>query len=139
MTCKINTILNEVKAVLIAANTSAGNRVFRRLEEPLPIDQSPAISIRYVGDASNSMGAGLVKRDLTFQIDAMSRAANAEEEALELIAAVQSVLYSSSTVKALVARLDNERGEAQSDDAESGACLVSRQYRAIYNTVESQL
>lgn len=135
----INTILNAVQTLLINANTAAGSRVFRRLEEPLGMDESPALDVRYQGDTSSDMGGMQVKREIFFEVAALSRSATPESDALELMAVAHNAIMQDRTLGGLVALIGNDRGEAQSDDAEVGACLVSRQYRAICNSNAYQL
>ncbi len=144
---KINDILNEVKGRLIAAQTPAADRVYRRLEEPLSLSASPAIDIRYQGDSIRDpagtphpgMQGRVVTHELYFEVAALSRATDAEADALDLIAAVHAALLSDPTLGGLVAHLDSERCEAQSDDAESGACAITRQYRAIWRAPSNGL
>lgn len=134
---RINTIIDAVVTAL--QGVAGATTVTRRREEPFAPAECPVIEIRYRNDNPTPIGLGRVKRELWLDVSVLVRGTNAEAEAIDLMAAAHAALCKSGQLGGLLAKLQDERGEAQSDDMDIDGVLIVRSYKAVFDAADPEL
>lgn len=121
-----------LKTLLLAANTSAATRVDSDREESFAREESPALLIELVSDASTPHGRGVEINELTFVVISLARSEGWRTAVNTLRLQAHQALMSDSALGLMLANLHRTRAEWRAAAADLPFGYCAQQYSGKY-------
>lgn len=132
MSTRREQLMQAVKARLMGA-TVAGDHVFRARAIPLERALSPAIVIRWQGDARvEKISADIESRDLSVLVEVLTRGDEPDSLADPLVVSAHAAMFSDPTFGGLCAKVIPGDVEFDEDEADQSAGITTAHFTLRY-------
>jgi hypothetical protein len=138
MSTLINTLMQNIKDKLQSSVTAVNGRVFRHRVTNLTREDLPALNLIMEKEATTFSGQSIVHRELTLKVQAHTRGDSCETDALDIMQAVIANLVKEN-FQETIHLISQGDGELEHADADSPACLYSKQFKIFVSGDIEQL